>query len=125
MPCRVQRVYLIAIASLEAQTFDAYEVVAVDDGRATRRRSSPHGLVGMGGCGAALARPRPAAALNAGLEAARGELVARMDADDAEATRRRSRSPSSMPTPTSPPAAPASATSPTVVATARAATSAG
>lgn len=73
-----------AVASLTAQTWPEWEVVAVDDGstdgsgewlearaRADRRlrvlRSEPRGIV---------------AALEAGLGAARGEYVARMDADD-------------------------------------------
>ena len=74
-----------ALRSLERQTFEDFEIVAVDDGssdgtadlleRWQRRddrlrvlRLEPSGLV---------------PALNAGLDACRGKLVARMDADDA------------------------------------------
>jgi glycosyltransferase involved in cell wall biosynthesis len=73
-----------ALASVEAQTFDDFEIMVVDDGSADatpdildrwRRRDSrvrvirtaPQGIV---------------SALNTGLAAANGEIVARMDADD-------------------------------------------
>ncbi|HEX6940542.1 MAG TPA: glycosyltransferase [Longimicrobiales bacterium] len=91
MPCRDAAARLPdAIASLEAQTFGDYEVIAVDDGsrdgtfdllfdwarrdRRVRVLHSPgRGLV---------------AALATGLAAARGELIARMDADDIAAPTR-------------------------------------
>lgn len=91
MPCRDAAAWLPeAIASLEAQTFDAYEVVAVDDGSSD---ATPELLTAWARRDGRVRVLRPpvrglVAALNAGLDAARGELVARMDADDvAEATR--------------------------------------
>ena len=91
MPCRNAARHLpAAIASIRGQTFDDFEVLAVDDGsfddtfgilytwaqqdgRVRVVQSHARGLV---------------AALATGLAGARGELVARMDADDlAEASR--------------------------------------
>ncbi len=79
-----------AIRSMLRQTFDDFEVIAVDDGSEDEspnilkkwakrdRRIKPvfHDRVGLIG------------ALNAGLERAGGELVARMDADDVSHPRR-------------------------------------
>src|SRR5690606_19575412 len=91
MPCRDAAAWLPeAIASLEAQTFADYEVVVVDDGSSD---ATPELLTAWARRDGRVRVLRPpvrglVAALNAGLEAARGELVARMDADDvAEATR--------------------------------------
>lgn len=85
MPCRDASRHLpAAIASIQSQSFTDYEVVAVEDGstddtgaqldawarsdgRVRVIHTGPRGLV---------------AALATGLAAARGELVARMDADD-------------------------------------------
>ena len=73
-----------AIASIRAQTFPDWELLVVDDG-------SVDGSVELLGALArverrlrVLRRPREGLvpALNAGLAAARGELIARMDADD-------------------------------------------
>ena len=70
--------------SLSRQTFSDYEIVAVDDGStdasgAILRQRASHDdrirLVGQEHCGLV-------AALNTGLEACRGEVVGRMDADD-------------------------------------------
>src|SRR5262245_52412910 len=87
MPVRDAAEWLAeAIASIRAQTFTDWELIAVDDGS---RDATP----------AILAELRPpdarihvlatsaadrglVAALNCGLRVARGELVARMDADD-------------------------------------------
>ncbi len=73
-----------AIASIQAQTLHDWELVVVDDGSidgtadvlAARARSEPRLRV--------LRRPAEGLvpALNAGLAAARGEFVARLDADD-------------------------------------------
>lgn len=85
MPCfNAAATLAAALESILAQTLDDFEVVAVDDGstdataevlrtfaaRDTRIRPifAPHGGI--------------VAALNAGLGVCRGELVARMDADD-------------------------------------------
>lgn len=73
-----------AIASVLAQTFDDFECIVVDDGSTdktadiledlaradsrVRPRTMPHGGI--------------VAALNAGIDAARSDLIARMDADD-------------------------------------------
>jgi glycosyltransferase involved in cell wall biosynthesis len=85
LPCRNAAAFLPdAIASLAAQTFTAFEVVAVDDGStdATARlladwaardaRVRVFGTPGIGVVGA----------LRYGVRSARGELIARMDADD-------------------------------------------
>lgn len=75
-----------ALASLEAQTFRDFEVVAVDDGSTdatlalleeaqTHARYAHMRITSIG-------RRGLVAALRAGLEQARGECVARMDADD-------------------------------------------
>lgn len=91
MPCRDAAAWLHeAIASLEAQTFTDFEVVAVDDASTDETpallyawaRRDPRVRV-LPGPGRGVA-----AALAAGLAHARGEIVARMDADDiAEPTR--------------------------------------
>jgi len=91
MPCRNAAARLPeTIASLEAQTFADYEVVAVDDGSSD---ATPELLDAWARRDGRVRVLRPpvrglVAALNAGLDAARGVLVARMDADDvAEPTR--------------------------------------
>jgi len=85
LPCRNAGAHLgEAIASIEAQSFGDFEVVAVDDGSvddtaalldAWRRRDPRVRLIRTGPNGLV-------AALNTALHAADGELVARMDADD-------------------------------------------
>nr|PZN89989.1 MAG: glycosyl transferase family 2 [bacterium] len=85
LPCRDAARYVgDAIASLEAQTFTDYEVLAVDDG-------SADGTAGLLEAWAArdprvrvIRTPRRGLvpALAAALAAARGEFIARMDADD-------------------------------------------
>ena len=85
LPCRNVAAYLgDAIASLDAQTFTDFEVIAVDDGSSDDTRSmleswavrsarvrvltqEPHGLV---------------VALQNAAAAANGEIIARMDGDD-------------------------------------------
>lgn len=85
LPCRNAAVWLPeAIASIEAQTFRDYEVIAVDDGSRddtpdilgtwARRDRRVH-VLRSGGAGLVVA-------LRIGVAAARGEIVARMDADD-------------------------------------------
>lgn len=73
-----------AVASIEAQTCGDWELVAVDDGSTDASREL---LLELGSNDARVrvlttARGGIVAALNAGLEAATGELIARMDADD-------------------------------------------
>ncbi len=85
MPCRDAVAHLdAAITSIRAQTYTDFEVVAVDDGSVdeTFRRLTDWSrddfrvrVLQTGGRGLV-------AALATGLAAARGELVARMDADD-------------------------------------------
>lgn len=85
VPCRDAAAWLDqAVMSLLAQTFSDFEIVAIDDGSrdATRAlldrwaaRDSRLRVLESGGAGIV-------AALCAGLDQARGELVARMDADD-------------------------------------------
>jgi glycosyltransferase involved in cell wall biosynthesis len=91
LPCRDAAAFLDeAVASLLAQTYTDFEILAVDDGSTDATPARLHA------CSAADARVRVlrgpgsgiAAALRTALSAARGELVARMDADDiAEPTR--------------------------------------
>lgn len=91
LPCRDAAAYLPeAIASLEAQTYDDYEVIAVDDGstdetpgllRDWASRDARVRVLSTGG-GDVVAAGR------AGMDAATGELVARMDADDVAAPHR-------------------------------------
>ena len=91
MPCRDAAEHIeAAIASVREQTFTDYEVVAVDDGSTDEtyghlytwaQQDSRVRVLQTGGRGLV-------PALATGLSAARGELVARMDADDiAEPTR--------------------------------------
>jgi cellulose synthase/poly-beta-1,6-N-acetylglucosamine synthase-like glycosyltransferase len=85
LPCRDAAAWLDqAVASLAAQTFPDFEILAVDDGSRDRtpalleRWAAQDGRVRVlrsGGAGIV-------AALRTGLAHVRGELVARMDADD-------------------------------------------
>jgi len=65
------------IASIHAQTFRDFEVLAIDD----RSADSSADLCRRAGF-RVIAAEGLVNALNAGLDAARGELIARMDADD-------------------------------------------
>lgn len=91
MPCRNAAARLTeTIASLEAQTFADYEVIAVDDGSGDATPEILGAWARRDGRVRVLRQPVRGlvAALQAGLDAARGELVARMDAADiAEPTR--------------------------------------
>jgi glycosyltransferase involved in cell wall biosynthesis len=69
------------LASLETQTFDGFEVVVVLDGSEDESRS----IAEASPLGARIVDSPPrgvAAALNLGLAACQGDLVARLDADD-------------------------------------------
>ncbi|MFW5946962.1 MAG: glycosyltransferase [Gemmatimonadota bacterium] len=85
MPCRDAAPHLgAAIASIRAQTFTDYEVLAVDDGSTDETFALLRGWAGEDGRVRVLqAHGRGlVAALATGLAAAAGTLVARMDADD-------------------------------------------
>jgi glycosyltransferase involved in cell wall biosynthesis len=73
-----------AIASIRAQTFPDWELLIVDDGSLDHTRDLVASAAREDARIHLLARPRAGLvpALNAGLAAARGEFVARMDADD-------------------------------------------
>ena len=73
-----------AIESILAQTFGDFEFLIVDDGSTDRSRSILEGFAARDARIRLISRPNTGivGALNEGLAAARGELVARMDADD-------------------------------------------
>lgn len=73
-----------AVASLRAQTWFDWEIILVDDGSVDATPGLLAEIAREEPRVRALTRPREGlvAALNAGLAAARGEFVARMDADD-------------------------------------------
>lgn len=79
-----------AAASLRAQTFADFEIVAVNDGSTDGTRARLEALAAEEPRLRVLHRPNGGivAALHDGLAAARGGLVARMDADDAAHPRR-------------------------------------
>jgi glycosyltransferase involved in cell wall biosynthesis len=73
-----------ALASIARQTFADFEVVAVDDGSADASRAILEGAAARDPRIRVVARPAEGlvAALQAAAAAARGDLLARMDADD-------------------------------------------
>ncbi|OAM87619.1 glycosyltransferase [Termitidicoccus mucosus] len=73
-----------ALASLRAQTFTDYELIAVDDGSADRSLAILARAADADPRIRVISRPNTGivGALNDGLEAARAPVVARMDADD-------------------------------------------
>ena len=72
------------LRSIERQTFDDWECVVVDDGSADASLACARRVAAADPRFRVLARPHEGlvAALEAGLEHCRGDLVARMDADD-------------------------------------------
>ncbi|MDD3294838.1 MAG: glycosyltransferase [Geobacteraceae bacterium] len=91
LPARDEERYLpAALDSIFRQTFTDWELVAVDDGS---RDTTPAILAAAGRSDLRVRLLRPSsrgltAALNAGLEACRAPLIARMDADDISHPRR-------------------------------------
>lgn len=85
LPCRDAAAHLHeCIASLEAQTFTDYEVIAVDDGSSDATGAILHDWSARDDR-VRVAHTAPAGivcALHAAVEQARGEVIARMDADD-------------------------------------------
>jgi glycosyltransferase involved in cell wall biosynthesis len=73
-----------ALASVRAQTFTDFEIVVVDDGSKDRTKAILERMATQEPRLRILSRPNTGivGALNDGLAAARGEFVARMDADD-------------------------------------------
>lgn len=73
-----------ALASVRAQTWTDWELIVVDDGSTDGTREKVAAWAREEGRARVIARPHEgvAAALQAGLGAAHGELIARMDADD-------------------------------------------
>lgn len=73
-----------AIESILGQTFTSFELIAIDDGSSDRSADIAEAFASGDARVRALRRPHEglSAALNAGIAAARGEYVARMDADD-------------------------------------------
>lgn len=73
-----------AMATVQAQTFRDFEVIAVDDGSTDGSKAILEQLAAADSRIRIISRPNTGivGALNDGLAAARGEFVARMDADD-------------------------------------------
>jgi glycosyltransferase involved in cell wall biosynthesis len=73
-----------ALASVQAQTFADFEIVAVDDGSTDNSRALLERVAAAEPRLRVISRPNTGivGALNDALSAARGEFVARMDADD-------------------------------------------
>ncbi len=74
----------LAVESIQAQTFKDFELVAVDDGSTDSSRAMLEVMAAADPRLKVFSRPNTGivGALNDGLAAARGEFVARMDADD-------------------------------------------
>jgi hypothetical protein len=79
-----ERFLAAAIDSITAQTFRALELIVIDDGSTDRSLAIARELAARDPRVVVLPRPRRGLteALNAGIAAARGSLLARMDADD-------------------------------------------
>jgi glycosyltransferase involved in cell wall biosynthesis len=85
VPCYNAARYLeSAIASLQTQTFSDFEIIAVDDGSKDNTKAILETLAARDARLRIISRPNTGivGALNDGIAAARGEFIARMDADD-------------------------------------------
>ena len=73
-----------ALASVQAQTFADFEIIAVDDGSSDHSKAIVDRIAASDTRLRVISRPNTGivGALNDGLAAARGEFIARMDADD-------------------------------------------
>jgi glycosyltransferase involved in cell wall biosynthesis len=74
----------MAIDSMLRQTLSSFELIVIDDGSSDRSAAIAEGFASRDDRVRTLRRPHEglAATLNAGIAAARGEYIARMDADD-------------------------------------------
>jgi len=85
MPCyNVEKTVAVTLESLQQQTHDSFEIVAVDDGSNDETLKILQAYAANDERINVVARPHEGIipAMNAGLETCQGEYIARMDADD-------------------------------------------